>query len=198
MLLKETNFLAVNPLLKLRIHPYRTLDPWWAAIFVLPFDLGVWAQWDRGAGGAYRMHQQGGCDANGYLAEKLTRKAIREHSKSYGHDFLLINGLFSMFNYNCCRVLAACINCTVISQDTSGALDTWIYTYLAKTFKNGYASDDASTAGVESHQELGWNRLISLPKIGPRPFYRWQGISYVSVVHTEQNFEDIIHISTDF
>lgn len=99
---------------RLRVHPRRTTNRSEASIFIIPHDIGVAAQWDK-ATGKYLMHQRNGCPQNETVA-KLLRQELSQ-SKYYGHDNVIINSLFDIFNPDCLEFFFLCANCTVLSQE---------------------------------------------------------------------------------
>ena len=115
---------------RLRVHPKRTYNRSEATMFVVPFDAGIAAQWNK-RNGQYRMHQlSGGEDVVLQLTE-LFRNDV-QHTPLFGHDVLMINSLFNLFNGNISKLFFECANCTVINHDTNRAYDNYHYTFAKR------------------------------------------------------------------
>jgi hypothetical protein len=99
---------------RLRVHPRRTFNRSEADIFVIPHDVGIAAQWDK-SNGKYLMHQVNGSPQNETVFALLRTELAK--SSFYGHDHLVLNSLFDMFNPSCLEFFLLCGNCTVVAQD---------------------------------------------------------------------------------
>jgi hypothetical protein len=127
--LHSTNYFHLYHLVmsRLRIHPKRTYNRSAASMFVVPFDAGIAAQWDK-SNGQYRMHQAfGGAD----VVQELVSLMKEDISKTplRGHDVLMVNSLFNTFNENISKIFFECMNCTVINHDTNRAYDNYQYKF---------------------------------------------------------------------
>lgn len=140
---------------RLRVHPKRTLNRSDAMLFVAPVDVGVMAQWNK-ENGQYRMHQAYGGSKEWEQVCAHLRTDIA-NTPLYGHDVLLINSLFNIFNSNISKIFFECANCTVINHDTNRAYDNYQYKY-AKSNKISLAS---AQFGVPYMSAVHWHEDIT-------------------------------------
>lgn len=151
---------------RLRVHPRRTYNRSNATLFVAPVDVGVMAQWNK-KNGQYRMHQARGGDKEWLQVTSLLREDI-EKTPLLGHDVLMINSLFNIFNVNISKIYFECANCTVINHDTNRAFDNYHYQY-SKSSRVNLAS---AHFGVPYMSAIHWHdKITDIPwRTGqPRP-----------------------------
>lgn len=143
---------------RLRIHPKRTYNRSEATLFVAPVDVGIMAQWNK-KNGQYRMHQALGGSSEWEEVVKLMQRDA-QRTPLFGHDVLMVNSLFNIFNVNISKIFFACANCTVINHDTNRAFDNFLYKHAkANNIDLAYAQ-----VGVPYLSAIHWHEgILEIP-----------------------------------
>jgi hypothetical protein len=125
---------------RLRVSPYRTLNPAQAISFIIPFDIGVHSFIDH-MNGRVRVASPHGWRVSEWMKESIEKLNPEVVWKHKGHDHFV---LFSITSYQIIGIGAKvfltqiCSNCTVLTIETTPTLTSRKY-YSNKSRKWWYA-----------------------------------------------------------
>lgn len=140
---------------KLRVHPRRTFNYSEAEFYVMPYDIGFSAAFNKQTGLFHSKVYSNGCPEHSSIIPLLKQEI--QKTKLQGHNIVIFNSLADNFPYHCRNIINVCLNCTILNFDIEDYLENKLY----KNADNGQFGLNRRVFSVPFPSLHRWNENYS-------------------------------------